>query len=390
MIQDISKSNDKSLYMKSGFYNYLKSSRLSKYSNNSRNKEEENNKTSFKSTKNNNNTQTTDFENNSIINETKTKTNELTANNNQTKSIQVNILKDDQNENSINLNKINVKTINGFRNSERKKNKNSKKGRDKFYLSSYNKFKKNQYLLTSLNKVKIPKKKDVNNSNIDNKDKSTISEKEIKNNRNSMNETQWKENFKIILPEIQQEEASKRKISLNEYKEEKAKNEFKKIILNRTIKDKNKIKKSKEKNKSVIEKMRQQEINDLYSSVKLNQKFFSDYPLDKIKNYFSNYTKLKIPKISINDGSNLHSLIDGLENIVKKKDYYSLVKSVNETKREIHLKTSGTFDSFRKIEKHDLDKIKEKDEKIPSLKYDYAQTILCVNKKCIGNLDNPD
>jgi hypothetical protein len=244
--------------------------------------------------------------------------------------------------------------------------------------------------LTSLNKVKISKKKDENNSNIDNKDKSTISEKEIKNNRNSMNETQWKENLKIILPEIQQEEASKRKISLNEYKEEKAKNEFKKIILNRTIKDKNKIKKSKEKNKSVIEKMKQQEINDLYSSVKLNQKFFSDYPLDKIKNYFSNYTKLKIPKISINDGSNLHSLIDGLENIVKKKDYYSLVKSVNETKREIHLKTSGTFDSFRKVEKHDLDKIKEKDEKIPSLKYDYAQTIMCVNKKCIGNLDNSD
>ena len=392
MIQDSSKSNDKSLYMKSGFYNYLKSSRPSKYSNNSRNKEEENNKTSFKSTKNNNNTQTTDFENNSIINETKT--NELTANNNQTKSIQINIHKDDQNENSINLNKINVNTINGFRNSERKKSKNSKKGRDKYYLSSYNKFKKNQYLLTSLNRVKLPQKTDVINSNIDNKDKSTISEKDIKNNSDSMNETQLKENIKVNLPEINKKEASKRKISLNDNKEEKVKNEYKKIIFNRTIKDnkidKDKIKKTKEKNKSEIEKMKQQEINDLYSSVKLNRKFFSDYPLDKIKNYFSNYTKLKIPKISLNDGSNLHSLIDGLENIVKKKDYYSLVKSVNETKREIHLKTSGTFDSFRKVEKHDLDKIKEKDEKIPSLKYDYAQTILCVNKKCIGNLDNPD
>lgn len=388
MTHDISNSNDKSLYKKSSFYNYLKSSRLSKFSNNSRNNEEEYNKTSFKSTKHNNNTLITDFENNSIINENKI--NELKANNNQTKFMQINIQKDNQNENAINLSKMNMNTVNGFKSSKRKKSKNSKKGRDKYYLSSYNKFKKNQYLLTSLNKVKISKKKDENNSNIDNKDKSTISEKEIKNNRNSMNETQWKENLKIILPEIQQEEASKRKISLNEYKEEKAKNEFKKIILNRTIKDKNKIKKSKEKNKSVIEKMRQQEINYLYSSIKLNKKFFSDYPFDKIKNYFSNYTNLKIPKININNGSNLHSLIDGLENIVKKKDYYSLVKSVNETKREMHLKNSGTFESLRKTEKHDLDRIKEKDDKIPSLKYDYAHTILSVNKKCIGNLDNPD
>lgn len=391
---ETSQSNDKSLFKKSGFYNYVKSSRLSKFSNNSRNKEEEYNKTSFKSNKNNNNTLTTDFDNNSIINENKT--NELTANNNQTKSIQINIQKDNQNENTFNLNKINVNTINGFRNSERKKTKNSKKGIDKYYLSSYNKFKKNQYLLTSLNRVKISKKKDENNSNIDNNNKSTISEKDIKNNSNSINETQLKENLKINLPEIHQKEASKRKISLTDNKEEKVKNEFKKIILNKTIKDnkadkdKSKNKKSKEKNKSVIEKMRQQEINDLYSSVKLNQYFFSDYPFDKIKNYFSNYTKLKIPKININNGSNLHSMIDGLENIVKKRDHYSLVKSVNETKREMHLKTSGTFESFRKMEKYDLDKIKEKDDKIPSLKYDYAYTILCVNKKCIGNLDNPD
>jgi hypothetical protein len=391
---EASKSNDKTLYKKSSFYNYLKSSRLSKFSNNSRNKEEEYNKASYKSSKNNNKTLTTDFENNSIINENKT--NELTENNNQTKSIQINIQKEDQNENTINLNKINANTMNGFRNSERKKNKNSKKWRDKYYLSSYNKFKKNQYLLTSLNRIKISKKKDENISNIDNKDKSTISEKDIKNNSNSMNETQSKENLKINLPEIHKKEASKRKISFNDNTEEKVKNEYKKIILNRTIKDnkigkdKNKIKKLKEKNESLIEKMKKQEINDLYSSVKLNQKFFSDYPLDKIKNYFSNYTKLKIPKISINNGSNLHSLIDGLENIVKKRDHYSLVKSVNETKREIHLKTSGTFESFRRMEKHDLDKIKENDDKIPSLKYNYAETILCVNKKCIGNIDNPD
>ena len=385
IFQETSKSNDKNLYKKSGFYNYVKSSRLSKFSSNSRNKEEEYNKTSFKSTKNNNNTLTTDFENNSIINENKT--NELITNNNQTKSIQINIQKDNQNENTINLNKISVNTINGFRNSERKKSKNHKKGSDKYYLSSYNRFKKNQYLLTSLNRVKISKKKDD-----DSKDKSTISEKDIKNIRNSMNATQSKENLKINLPEISKKEISKRKISFTDNKEEKIKNKYKKIILNRAINDiktdKGKNQKSKEKNKSLIEKMRQQEINDLYSSVKLNQKFFSEYPFDKIKNYFSNYTKLKIPKISINQGSNLHSLIDGLENIVKKRDHYNLVKSVNETKREIHMKNSGTFDSFRHIEKHDYERIKEKDDKIPSLKYDYADTILCVNKKCIGNIDN--
>ena len=206
-----------------------------------------------------------------------------------------------------------------------------------------------------------------------------------------MNEAQLKENLTINLPEIPKKDASKRKISFNDNKEHKIKNEYTKVVLNRTINDtklsKGKIRKSKEKNKSVIEKMREQEINDLYSNVKLNQKFFSDYPFDKIKNYFSNYKKLKIPSISIKDGSNLHSLIDGLENIIKKRDHYDLVKSVNETKREIHLKSSGTFESFRKMEKHDFDQIKEKDDKIPSLKYDFAETILCVNKKCKGNIE---
>ena len=156
LAQEISKSNDKELYKKNGFYNYLKGSRLSKFNDNSRNKEEED-KTSLKSTKNINNTLTTDFENNSIINENKI--NDLTTNNNQAKSIQINNQKDNQNENAINLNKININTINGFRNSERKKSKKSKKGLDKYYLSSYNKFKKNQYLLTSLNRVKITTKK---------------------------------------------------------------------------------------------------------------------------------------------------------------------------------------------------------------------------------------
>ena len=90
---------------------------------------------------------------------------------------------------------------------------------------------------------------------------------------------------------------------------------------------------------------------------------------------------MKIQKINSNKGNNIHPLLDGLENIVKEKELYKIAKALNETKKDMYLRSTGTLDNFEKIETLDFEKIKEYDDKIPLLKYDFAENILCDNQK---------
>jgi hypothetical protein len=138
---------------------------------------------------------------------------------------------------------------------------------------------------------------------------------------------------------------------------------------------------SKKYSKSDLEKVKKREINNLYSTINGNQNFFSEYPFDKVENYFRTFKNMKIPKINSNKGNNIHPLLDGLENIVKEKELYKIAKALNETKKDMYLRSTGTLDNFEKIETLDFEKIKEYDDKIPLLKYDFAENILCDNQK---------
>ena len=350
---------------------------------NNDNKEEDNLNTSIKSNKNDN-TITTYYGNESLVfNESK---------NNQ------------ENENII-KNKSNLKysTFRGGGKNEKKEltfnidvNINDNKNKNNFSLNDYNNnLKKNKYLLTSLNKVKLFKKEKQDN-NIDINDKLSIfKDKEF--DTKYMNKFKSKQNLKLNLPDI-----IPTSTSYNKNKSSYKLSYFNKNIIkdnnldginninSKTKSKENNIQKkiknlkevfSKKYSKSDLEKVKKREINNLYSTINGNQNFFSEYPFDKVENYFRTFKNMKIPKINPNKGNNIHPLLDEKENIVKEKELYKIAKALNETKKDMYLRSTGTLDNFEKIETLDFEKIKEYDDKIPLLKYDFAENILCDNQK---------
>ena len=361
------------------FYEYLKNSRLNKFNNNSRN-DENSSKNSKNNNNNNANTVTTDLGNNSLSNEIK---NNLEIEN-------------------ITFNKTNLK--NNISNSI--DNKSNKMERNEISFNNMN-IKKNKYLLTTLNKAKILNLKE---NNITNKN-------EYKNNlfistRNNISKNKkiqkgkTNENLTLNLPGISSLKIKKKNLSNIKFNYIYNKNNNKIDINNNKNKDKIEINNNKveinlninndkkyntlnEENvfiskKEKLEKMKEIEINDLYSTVSLNRKFFNGFPYDRVENYFYKYKNMKIPKFKIKNGSNLHSLLDKFENAVHEKNIYKIARESTRAKKFLYLKSSKTSDDLNKIENIDSEKIRELDKKIiPSLKYRFAENILCNNNNWI-------
>ena len=238
----------------------------------------------------------------------------------------------------------------------------------------------------------------INNININNNNKFFIFPKEKLFDNNNMNKYKSKDNLKINLPEINQTSTTyKVNISYNKNTKNnnisKSLNNSKEINYIKSINNNvnaNKIQRkiknlketfSKKTSKVGFDKSKAKEINNLYSTINFNSQFFTQYPLDRVEKYFYKYKNLRISKLNPNKGSNVHPLLDGLENIVKEKEFYKLAKSLKETKKDIYLRSNGTLENFDKINVFDPEIIKEYDDKIPLLKYDYAENILRNHEK---------
>jgi hypothetical protein len=274
-------------------------------------------------------------------------------------------------ENDINK-KLYLNTINNGNNSYR--NKDSKKAKDKFYLSGFNSnFVKNQYLLTTLNKLKVSKTEgniSKNNKN-DKKIELTIKARNINREKT--------QNLRIFLPNISSLKNNQNLSKINIISKEEINNK------NRSQKALKKIKItfSKENTNEAFENSKKKEINNLYTLINNKRNFYKEYPYDKVKDYFKTFRNIKIANFNIKNGSNIHSLVENLEKIVKEKQYHKLAKSLSETKRDIHAKASKNSQKFNKIENIEFNKLKECDKKIPTLKYDFAEKILINNQKII-------
>lgn len=139
-----------------------------------------------------------------------------------------------------------------------------------------------------------------------------------------------------------------------------------------------------EKNKEIInEKLRKKliqtnELDSLYRLIFNNKKyFFEKFPYQKVENYFNKYTTKKLPTISFEKGSNIHGLVEELQQIVEKNDFYKVAEASNVVKREIEYERG--FNSYNNVldeKKLDADKIQELDDKIPVLHYHFAEEIL--------------
>ena len=229
--------------------------------------------------------------------------------------------------------------------------------------------KKNKYLLTSLNKVKISQTKE--------KESSTDNLSPKENDFSIMKKKfQSKKDLKIVLPEINP--------IIKSYKKQLTSND--KIDKNKTktINKINNLRKIYTDAKNInhkldYDKCKTKEINKLFTTINYKTNIFENFPSDRVEKYFLSFKKKKIPKINQHIGSNIHPLLEGLQNIVEGKDIYKIAKSLNETKKDMYLRINGTLDNFDKVETLDFEKIKDYDNKIPLLKYDFAENILFRN-----------
>jgi len=139
-----------------------------------------------------------------------------------------------------------------------------------------------------------------------------------------------------------------------------------------------------DKNKEIInEKLKKKliqtnELDSLYKLIYNNKKyFFEKFPYQKVENYFNKYTTKKLPSINFEKGSNIHGLVEELQQIVEKNDFYKVAEASNVVKREIEYKRGiNSYDNVFDKNKLDADKIQELDDKIPVLHYHFAEEIL--------------
>ena len=311
----------------------------------------------------------------------------------------------EENENNTNTNKMNVR-FSSFKDNNKNGqkditntsyNNNNNKNGSNSNLIEYNKnanTKKNKYLLTSLNKIKLLKKENKEkkvNINTTNNNIYIFTKSNVFDNSQIKNKFKSRDNLKINLinlPEINPTSTTYRKNIIkdkNQKNNNNSGNIGNKNSNNIQIKIKNlKETFSKKYSKAEFEKEKQKEINNLYSTITFNPRFFKDYPVEKVEKYFYNFKNIRLSKLNTNKGSNVYPLLEGLENIVKEKELYKLAKSLNDTKKDIYLRSTGTLDNFDKLNVFDPERIKEYDDKIPLLKYDYAENILRNHEK-LGN-----
>ena len=273
-----------------------------------------------------------------------------------------------------NKNNNNIKTYKAINN----KDKSNKTKKTKFNISESNNNNNSKYLLTTLNKINNKSKID-DLSEIKNKNEKTITYTRNNNKKNKSLHSTMRTNIKMNLPQILQSHKNiSKSILYTKINENHIKN-------NHSIEQKHKTMIKKEKNYDYYnyKKAKEEEINNLYTTISTNSNFFREYPYNKIKTYFKKYKNIILNKIEPEKGSNIFPLLDNIENIGKNKGISKLAKSLDETKKYFLLrdtkKNSENLAEGKSL--NILDKVNNNENQFPIIKYDSAKRIIFGEKE---------
>ena len=273
-----------------------------------------------------------------------------------------------------NKNNNNIKTYKAINN----KDKSNKTKKTKFNISESNNNNNSKYLLTTLNKINNKSKID-DLSEIKYKNEKTITYTRNNNKKNKSLHSTMRTNIKMNLPQILQSHKNiSKSILYTKINENHIKN-------NHSIEQKHKTMIKKEKNYDYYnyKKAKEEEINNLYTTISTNSNFFREYPYNKIKTYFKKYKNIILNKIEPEKGSNIFPLLDNIENIGKNKGISKLAKSLDETKKYFLLrdtkKNSENLAEGKSL--NILDKVNNNENQFPIIKYDSAKRIIFGEKE---------
>ena len=271
-----------------------------------------------------------------------------------------------------NKNNNNIKTYKAINN----KDKSNKTKKTKFNISESNN--NSKYLLTTLNKINNKSKID-DLSEIKNKNVKTITYTRNNNKKNKSLHSTMRTNIKMNLPQILQSHKNiSKSILYTKINENHIKN-------NHSIEQKHKTMIKKEKNYDYYnyKKAKEEEINNLYTTISTNSNFFREYPYNKIKTYFKKYKNIILNKIEPEKGSNIFPLLDNIENIGKNKGISKLAKSLDETKKYFLLReTKKNSENLAEGKSSNiLDKVNNNENQFPIIKYYSAERIIFGEKE---------
>ena len=271
-----------------------------------------------------------------------------------------------------NKNNNNIKTYKAINN----KDKSNKTKKTKFNISESNN--NSKYLLTTLNKINNKSKID-DLSEIKNKNEKTITYTRNNNKKNKSLHSTMRTNIKMNLPQILQSHKNiSKSILYTKINENHIKN-------NHSIEQKHKTMIKKEKNYDYYnyKKAKEEEINNLYTTISTNSNFFREYPYNKIKTYFKKYKNIILNKIEPEKGSNIFPLLDNIENIGKNKGISKLAKSLDETKKYFLLRDTkkNSENLAERKSLNILDKVNNNESQFPIIKYDSAKRIIFGEKE---------
>lgn len=256
-------------------------------------------------------------------------------------------------------------------------------------LNEYFKKKKNNYKYNTrydnnLNRSLDTKKNNSNNSIKDIKSKLNYQSNLFLSSK-GMKESSKENN---ILPEINPRKriTKSQNITISNKEEDKSKNDLKNNIPKLKLKGILNKKKNLEpiylSERKLKEIEKEKQLNQLYDILN-NHTSSSIFPINEVNNYFNKYSPRKLPIVNSDRGSNIHGLVEEVQNIINDNNFANFAKMNYNARKDIKNKSNKNENKNVEYQNNkilDDDYIINLDNKIKGMHYDFTDNLLS-NKK---------
>ena len=199
-----------------------------------------------------------------------------------------------------------------------------------------------------------------------------------------------KEKSNNILPEINPRKRNTKSqnisISNKNKEDDKSKNDSKNSIPKLHLKGILNKKKSLEpkylSERKLKEIEKEKQLNQLYDTLN-NHTSNSIFPINEVNNYFNKYSPRRLPIVNSDRGSNIHGLVEEVQNIINDKNFANFAKMNYNARKDMKNKNNKNDNKNGEIQNNkilDDDYIINLDNKIRGMHYDFTDNLLS-NKK---------
>jgi hypothetical protein len=149
--------------------------------------------------------------------------------------------------------------------------------------------------------------------------------------------------------------------------------DFKNENINQKFKTKKNINSVFISERIMKEIQKEKQLTQLYDTLN-NRTSNTIFPSKQITHYFNKYSKRRMPVANTDRGSNIHGLLEDVQNIINEKNFAGFAKLNNNAKKDIMIKNKN--DNNNNNKELDDEYITDLDKKILGLHYDFTENLL--------------